>query len=154
MGSSLLTFRAGGNRCYSRETSACASPYTAGGERSEVSHVGIRSAIGEEFALHAGVALVAALATVAAVNFALAQPSAKPSLENGATCPPDTQGEPPTVGGGSSAPLSDKLAQSKGVICPPAGVDPKMQVAPPSGGRLKIIPPPGTPGGNPNVQPK
>lgn len=106
------------------------------------------------FALHAGVVLIAALATVAAVNFALAQPSANPSLENGATCPPDTKGEPPTVGGGSSAPLSDKLAQSKGVICPPAGVDPEMQVAPPSGGRLKVIPPPGTPGGNPNVQPK
>jgi hypothetical protein len=50
--------------------------------------------------------------------------------------------------------LSDKLAQSKGVICPPAGVDHGMQVAPPDGGRLKIIPPPGTPGGDPGVQPR
>jgi hypothetical protein len=53
-----------------------------------------------------------------------------------------------------SEPLSDKLAQSKGVICPPAGVDPQMQIAPPSGGHLKVIPPPGSPGGDPNVQPK
>jgi hypothetical protein len=104
--------------------------------------------------LHAFVAIIAALVTVAAVNFALAQPSANPSRENGATCPPDTKGEPPTVGGGSSEPLSDKLAQSKGVICPPAGIDREMEVLPPSGGHLKVIPPPGTPGGDPNVQPK
>src|SRR5262249_56302241 len=77
------------------------------------------------FALHAGVVLIAALATVAAVNFALAQPSANPSLENGATCPPDTKGEPPTGGGGRFAPLGDKLAQSKGVFCPPPPLTPK-----------------------------
>ena len=70
-------------------------------------------------------------------------------------CPPDVKGESPTVGEGkSSEPLSDRLAQSKGVICPPTGVDPQMQVPPPGGGRLKVIPPPGTPGGDPNVQPK
>src|SRR2546426_5998416 len=69
-------------------------------------------------------------------------------------CPPDIKGEPPTVGGGSSEPLSDKLARSKGVICPPAGIDRDMQVTPPSGGHLKIIPPPGTPDGDPNVQPE
>ena len=69
-------------------------------------------------------------------------------------CPPDVKGEPPTVGGGSSKSLSDKLAESKGIICPPSGVDREMQVAPPNGGRLKVIPPPGTPGGDPSVQPK
>ena len=42
----------------------------------------------------------------------------EPLSEEGATCPPDTNGEPTTVGGGSSAPLSEKLARSKGVICP------------------------------------
>src|SRR2546422_406202 len=77
-----------------------------------------------------------------------------PPPESAATCPPDVKGEPPTVGGGSSEPLSDKLARSKGVICPPAGIDRDMQVTPPSGGHLKVIPPPGTPGGDPNVQPK
>ena len=71
------------------------------------------------------------------------------------TCPPDMKGESPTVGEGkSSEPLSERLAQSKGVICPPTGVDSQMQVPPPGGGRLKVIPPPGTPGGDQNVQPK
>src|SRR5207244_10565392 len=101
----------------------------------------------EEFALHAVVAIIAALVMVGAANLTRAQSSANPAPENGVTCPPDTKGDPPTVGGGSSAPLSDKLAQS----CPPAGVDREMQVAPPSGGQLKVIPPPGTPGGDPNV---
>jgi hypothetical protein len=50
--------------------------------------------------------------------------------------------------------LSDKLAESKGVICPPTGVDPDIRVPPPGGGELRVIPPPGAPGGNPNVQPK
>src|SRR5262249_61933432 len=53
---------------------------------------------------------------------------ANPSLENGAACPPDTKGEPPTVGGGSSAPLSDKLAQSKGVICRPLALTRKCRL--------------------------
>jgi hypothetical protein len=98
--------------------------------------------------------VIAALIALAPANAALAQSGAKPSPQNGAACPPDTKGEPPTVGGGSSAPLSDRLAQSKGVICPPAGVDREMQVRPPSDGHLKVIPPPGSPGGDPNVQPK
>jgi hypothetical protein len=58
------------------------------------------------------------------------------------------------VGSGSDAPLSDRLAQSKGVICPPADVDRDIHVAPPGGGELKVIPPPGSPGGDPRVQPK
>ena len=98
--------------------------------------------------------VIAALIALAVANVALAQSPANPSPENGAACPPDTKGEPPTVCGGSSEPLSDKLARSKGVICPPAGVDREIQVTPPSGGHLKVIPPPGSPGGDPNVQPK
>jgi hypothetical protein len=67
---------------------------------------------------------------------------------------PDVACEPPTVGRGKSNELSDKLAESKGVICPPSGIDRDMQVAPPGGGRLKVIPPPGSPGGDQSVQPK
>jgi hypothetical protein len=85
---------------------------------------------------------------------AMAQSAGRAPSEGGVTCPPDVKGEPPTVGSGGSKSLSDKLAQSKGVICPPAGVDLDMQVTPPGGGQLKVIPPPGTPGGNQNVQPK
>jgi hypothetical protein len=100
------------------------------------------------------VLIVATFVSIAGANAASPQATDKPPAEQGAACPPDVKGEPPTVGRGSSEPLSDKLAQSKGIICPPAGVDPEMQVAPPDGGRLKVIPPPGTPGGDPSVQPK
>jgi hypothetical protein len=110
--------------------------------------------IWKELPLRSVITIIAALVTVVTANVSLAQSTATPPPESGATCPPDVKGEAPTVGGGSSEPLSDKLAQSKGVICPPAGVDREMEVTPPSGGHLKVIPPPGTPGGDPNVQPK
>jgi hypothetical protein len=99
------------------------------------------------------------IALIAAMSFALAGPAPAQSTrdapsEGGVTCPPDVKGEPPTVGGGSNKPLSDKLADSKGVICPPSGLDQDMQVRPPGGGHLKVVPPPGTPGGDPSTQPK
>ncbi len=51
--------------------------------------------------------------------------------------------------------LSDKLARSNGVICPPSHVDPDMKQPPPqSGGNMPVIPPPGSPGGNEQIQPK
>jgi hypothetical protein len=71
-----------------------------------------------------------------------------------AECPPGTGADPPSVGRDSNRTLSDQLAESKGIICPPAGVDPGMQKKPPEGGAMKVIPPPGSPGGNPGVQPK
>jgi hypothetical protein len=71
-----------------------------------------------------------------------------------AACPPDVKGSPPTVGGPSPPDLSDRLADSKGVICPPAGVDPDMHVPPPQGGTMQVVPPPGSPGGNRGVEPK
>jgi hypothetical protein len=54
---------------------------------------------------------------------------------------------------GSSGDLSNNLAQSGGVICPP-DVDPNMKAPTPNTGKMPVIPPPGSPGGNPNVQPK
>ncbi len=50
--------------------------------------------------------------------------------------------------------LSSKLAQSDGVICPPTQVDPEIHAPAPQGGRMPVIPPPGSPGGDPTVQPK
>jgi hypothetical protein len=102
-------------------------------------------------------ATIAFIVGLAQASAALAQPGAdsRAPSEQGVACPPDVKGEPPTVGGGGgSESLSDKLARSKGVICPPAGVDREMQVAPPDGGKLKVIPPPGAPGGDQSVQPK
>jgi hypothetical protein len=47
------------------------------------------------------------------------------------------------------------LARSGGVITPPADVDPQMKRAPShSGDPMPVIPPPGTPGGDPSVKPK
>ena len=53
-----------------------------------------------------------------------------------------------------SANLSDVLSRSKGVICPPAGIDPGISAPPVGGGVMPVIPPPGTPGGDPNIVPK
>ncbi len=50
--------------------------------------------------------------------------------------------------------LSDKLARSNGVICPPPRVDTEIQKTPPAGGAIEVVPPPGSPGGDPTVQPK
>jgi hypothetical protein len=47
-----------------------------------------------------------------------------------------------------SANFSDELSRSKGVICPPAEVDPGIS-APLTGGGV-----PGTPGGDPRIIPK
>ena len=62
---------------------------------------------------------------------------------------------------GSPAPVpesgssSSELSRSGGVITPPAEVDPRMkQTPPPSGDKMPVVPPPGTPGGNPSVKPK
>jgi len=56
--------------------------------------------------------------------------------------------------GASTQNLSDKLERSEGVICPPVGIDPDIAVVPPGGGRTPVIPPPGSPGGDPTVRPK
>ena len=50
--------------------------------------------------------------------------------------------------------LSDKLARSGGVICPPEHVDPEIRQPTPQGGNMPVIPPPGSPGGDQSVQPK
>jgi hypothetical protein len=62
----------------------------------------------------------------------------------------ETEGQAP-----SSGSLSDRLDRSDGVIRPPAGVDPQIQVPPPEpGARMPVIPPPDTPGGDQTIEPK
>ncbi len=56
--------------------------------------------------------------------------------------------------GQSSEPLGDKLARSNGVLCPPAGVDPEIRAPTPDTGNTPVIPPPGSPGGDPKLRPK
>jgi hypothetical protein len=50
--------------------------------------------------------------------------------------------------------LSDKLARTDGVICPPSQVDPEIHAPTPPGGAMPVIPPPGSPGGDQSIQPK
>jgi hypothetical protein len=52
--------------------------------------------------------------------------------------------------------LSEKLEATDGVIRPPSGIDPGITApAPvPDPGTTPIIPPPGSPGGNQNIEPK
>jgi hypothetical protein len=91
---------------------------------------------------------------------------AQPPATQPSPAPFDRRDCPPGVGNGAGAPgprsnettgsrsLSEQLSESKGVICPPSGVDPGIAVPPVGGGRMPVIPPPGTPGGDPNVVPK
>jgi hypothetical protein len=76
-----------------------------------------------------------------------------------ADCPPGTTGSAPKLDeegkrAENGQALGDKLARSEGIICPPSGVDPEIQVKPPEGGKMRVIPPPGSPGGDPTVRPK
>src|SRR3954447_23424180 len=50
--------------------------------------------------------------------------------------------------------MSDRLSRQQGAVKPPS-VDPGMSVQPKTGaGTMPVIPPPGSPGGNPSVVPK
>jgi hypothetical protein len=90
---------------------------------------------------------VLALILAVSITSAAAQPLPQAPAAPDRTCPPETRQNTP------GATLSDKLAESRGVICPPA-VDPAMTQKPPAGGTIKIVPPPGSPGGDPTVLPK
>lgn len=60
----------------------------------------------------------------------------------------------PGSGGGSAEPLSDKLDRQGGVIRPPGGIDPEITQKPPATGKMPVIRPPGTPGGEQGAEPK
>jgi hypothetical protein len=101
------------------------------------------------FGLIAGAVVLFAIATFAQSQELIPParaPLEAPECQRGASPAP---GE--TTGGG---PLSDQLSQSKGIICPPAGVDPGIAAPLTGGGRTPVIPPPGTPGGDPSIVPK
>ena len=81
--------------------------------------------------------------------------TAPPASANGCTPmqPVRPSGEGATIGQ-RAEPLGDKLAKSDGVLCPPSGVDPEIRAPTPDAGNTPVIPPPGSPGGDPNVRPK
>ena len=68
---------------------------------------------------------------------------------------PTQSDKQPSTDAGPSGNLSERLNQSGGVIKPPENVDPGLQKKPPEdSAKMPVIPPPGSPGGDPNVQPK
>ena len=76
----------------------------------------------------------------------------KPSAAPSQIVPEDTA---PGRSGSSQEPLGKKLDRTDGVIHPPPGVDPGLTIAPPhTQGTMPVIPPPGTPGGDPGLRPK
>jgi hypothetical protein len=79
----------------------------------------------------------------------------RPSAVDPKGCAPSerlqTDGKAPEAKAGE--PLSDKLARTDGVLCP-SNVDPEIKAPTPDAGKMPVIPPPGSPGGNPNIQPK
>ena len=94
--------------------------------------------------------------------YGMAQTAAGPprdpkSCEPGAMSPQPPTGPPgtadPGTTTGSGENLSDKLTRGEGVLCPPE-VDRDMHIQPRNGGKTPVIPPPGSPGGDPGVRPK
>ena len=109
-------------------------------------------------ALSAAAVLAPAIAAAQAPPAATAPIAPKTEqLDPKACAPSDTQA---TVGQSgdlqmkSNGNLSDRLARSDGVICPPGRVDPEIRAPTPPGGAMPVVPPPGSPGGDPSVQPK
>jgi len=94
-----------------------------------------------------------ALALASNATGAIAQTQTPPPADAPKECPPGTSANAPGLNNGSKGNLSDQLAASKGIICPPS-VDPQMQQKPPAGGAMKVVPPPGSPGGDQRLQPK
>ena len=108
---------------------------------------------------------------IAASGAAIAQAPPSPATPPQATVPPPPQRasncaptetdrargtmtpDNSTVGQ-TREPLGDRLARFDGVLCPPAGVDSEMRAPAPDVGKTPVIPPPGSPGGDPNVRPK
>jgi hypothetical protein len=95
--------------------------------------------------MHGMFAMTAAAIGIGAIAVWAADPNGRPEADQ-----PATSTTPPLSGTTSS-----DLARSGGVITPPAGVDPQIKRVPShSADPMPIIPPPGTPGGDPSIKPK
>jgi hypothetical protein len=108
--------------------------------------------------------IILASLVIAGTSAAIAQsppaPATPPSTQRAADCAPQDRPNRATAPDGTTTgqsrePLGDRLAKSDGVLCPPSGVDPEMHApAPSTDGSMPVIPPPGSPGGDPTVRPK
>jgi hypothetical protein len=82
------------------------------------------------------------------------EPTVPPSPSRGGDCTSHDWGADGSTTGQAGQALADKLAKSDGVLCPPSGVDPEIRAPAPDVGKMPVIPPPGSPGGDPTVRPK
>jgi hypothetical protein len=110
--------------------------------------------------------LLATIVTCSGAAFAQAPPTPVAPLAQTATPPrpstncaptqtsPQGMVEPGGTTGQRAELLGDKLAKSDGVLCPPAGVDPEIRAPTPETGNTPVLPPPGSPGGDPSIRPK
>ena len=101
-----------------------------------------------------GAAMAGLAASLGSKAQAQGRPQTSETLKSESTGPQD----PRSTGsvGRSTAPLSDKLDRTDGVIRPPANIAPEMSVRPPvpNPGTTRVIPPPGSPGGDQTIEPK
>jgi hypothetical protein len=108
-------------------------------------------------ALYSGI-LAVVLGGAPVVAFAQGAGAAQspPPSASGDKAAPTQPDEDLSGGGNSTGSLSHRLNRSGGVIRPRADIDPGLtQPAPDIGPRsMPVIPPPGTPGGNPDIKPK
>lgn len=109
-------------------------------------------------------AIMASLAVLAAIFAAMTGAAAAQDRGAGAT-PQDQQSDRatpippgqarPTTPNEQQGSASDKLSRSQGVLQPPATGDDAVKPPPRRGEtRMPVIPPPGTPGGSQDIQPK
>src|ERR1700682_6009506 len=84
---------------------------------------------------------------MAAAGAAVAQAPPAPAT-------PPAQTAPPSPARGAVAQAPPAPATPPAHTAPPAGVDPEMHAPAPDVGNTPVIPPPGSPGGDPTIRPK
>jgi len=82
-----------------------------------------------------------------------------PGLSHAQSAPPPAQPTPPTTPSSPPeivAPKDTMTGEAHGGVVHPPNVDPGINIKPPADApqSMPIVPPPGSPGGNPNVVPK
>ena len=114
-----------------------------------------------EVAMMKELQFAAILCVTVGVLAASAQSPPQTSQPDPKACAPGERLEPPgrqqspsdTTGQADNNP-SERLERTDGVLCPPSNVDPQIRAPTPDAGTLKVIPPPGTPGGKSDIRPK